>query len=119
MTEAISLGNVLTIIIFVVGLATHLIIITASITKWKTETSVRLDVFEKTCTNIMSACNSCYLKKKHEEVSNMVNLLKERQDKRIAELPLQLEFIRNELSTLRKLLEEKRELFRKDNHIND
>ena len=50
MAEQISLGNVLTVIIFIVGLAIHLIITTASIMKWKTETTMRMDNFEKTCT---------------------------------------------------------------------
>uniref|UniRef100_A0A6M3J757 Uncharacterized protein n=1 Tax=viral metagenome TaxID=1070528 RepID=A0A6M3J757_9ZZZZ len=103
MAEAISLGNVLTIIIFIVGLATHLIVITAILTKWKTATSMRMENFEKLVATIMASCASCYLKKATDDLEIKVAVVKTEQDRRIVELPLQLEAIRTEMNRMNEL----------------
>lgn len=100
-----DIGNIIATSGIILTVLLHLLVFTIKLTKFTTSTELRMDAFEKTCTTIMSACSSCYLKKKHDEMEKLVVVIKERQEERIAKLPLQLKEIHDELIRMNGLIE--------------
>ncbi len=112
MVESISLGNVLTIIALIVSLfifyfkIANKITAQASAAEIRMETHIatadeRMKAFETRIGELLTACANCYLKAKYEKLTTDVVDIKNKQDKRIVELPLQLQAIQKELTDIR------------------
>ena len=85
--DIITIGNLVTILSFIIGLVVHYVVSSNRFYKFVGSTETKITTIEKDINTIELACKNCYVKKKIEDLEEDKKGIKEEQLKLRAELP--------------------------------
>jgi hypothetical protein len=110
MTDTVTLGNVISIIIFIAGLAINAAVISSKISRFMGESTTDRHAMHVELESLSKRCDECYVKEKVEFLQKERERMNEEQVALRAKLPFELDAIKNELKGLKEAVTQMKEI---------